>query len=219
MISVRTAVAWMLGTIASLLLALSYVSTWQVRTASQQAEAENRRHESFRLAEAMRQSSNDLTRMVRLYVATGDSRYRDYYDEILAIRNGTAPRPLNADGSLWDRVLVLGKTGLQYGPPQSLEALMREARFSEAEFVALNTSRQASDALAETEIAVMARVATRIAQGVDERYIVDIYPEYLRLADAAYHGHKSDIMAAVLDFERLVDERTRGEVETLRYQS
>ena len=41
----------------------------------------------------MRQSSNDLTNMVRLYVATGQPRYREYYEEILAIRTGAAPRP------------------------------------------------------------------------------------------------------------------------------
>ena len=219
MISVRTAMALMLGTIASLLLALGYVSTWQVRTASLQAEAESRRHESFRLAEAMRQSSNDLTRMVRLYVATGEPRYKAYYDEILAIRNGTAPRPLDYDGSLWDRVLVKGQAALQYGPAKSLEDLMREAKFSDQEFLALNASRRASDALAEIEVQVMARVGERIARGVDERYILDVYPDYQRLTDAAYHGHKDRIMAAVEDFERLVDERTLGEVEALRYQS
>jgi len=216
MISVRTAVALMLGTIASLLLALGYVSTWQVRTASLQAEAENRRHESFRLSEAMRASSNDLTRMVRLYVSTGDSRYKDYYDEILAIRNGTAPRPLDYDGSLWDRVLVQGRGALKYGPPKSLLSLMRDAQFSDAEFAALEESRQASDALAEIEIAVMARVGQRIAAGVDARYINDVYPDYQRLADAGYHGHKAEIMAAVERFEQKVDERTRAEVQALR---
>ena len=216
MISVRTAVALMLGTIAALLLALGYVSTWQVRTTSLQAEAENRRHESFRLAEAMRQSSNDLTRMVQLYVATGETRYKDYYEEILAIRNGTAPRPLQYDGSLWDRVLAQGKGAMQYGPPISLVELMREARFSDTEFAALDASRQASDALAEIEVEVMAHVGQRIAAGVDERYISDVYADYKRLSDAAYLSHKDRIMAAVQQFEALVDARTKAEVTSLR---
>ncbi len=219
MISVRTAVALMLGTIAALLLALGYVSTWQVRTAALQAEAETRRTESFLLAEAMRQSSNDLTRMVRLYVATGETRYKGYYDEILAIRNGTAPRPLHYDGSLWDRVLVEGRDALQYGPPKSLVQLMRDAKFSEAEFEALNASRQASDALAEIEIEVMAKVAKRIAEGVDARYIDDVYPQYKRLADDTYHRHKGLIMAAVERFQQMVDARTQAEVQGLRERS
>ena len=219
MISVRTAVALMLGTIAALLLALGYVSSWQVRTAALQAEAENRRHESFRLAEAMRQSSDQLSMMVRLYVSTGDPRYRDHFDEILAIRNGTAPRPLDYDGSFWDRVLAHGKGDVRYGAPQSLEALMREAQFPASEFEALNASRRESDALAKIEIEVMARVASRIARGVDAAYIGDVYPEYLRLVDATYLDYKNRIMEAVLGFEQMVDVRTRAEVERLRAQS
>ena len=219
MISVRTTVALMLGTIAALLLGLGYVATWQVRTAGMQAAAETRRHDSYRIAEAMRQSSDQLTMMVRLYVSTGQPLYRDYFQEILAIRSGQAPRPLDYDGSFWDRVLAHGEAGVRYGPPKSLERLMREAGFSEAEFEALNTSRQASDELARIEIEVMEQVARRIAAGVDARYFADIQPQYLRLVDAAYLGHKERIMAAVEQVQRMVDDRTRADVEALRARS
>ena len=219
MISVRTGIALLMGTIVALLLALAYVSTWQVRTAGQQAEAETRRHQSFQLAEDMRQSSNDLTRMVRLYVALGDPRYKSYYDEILAIRNGTAPRPLGYDGSFWDRVVAHGKDDIQYGPPKSLEQLMREAHFTDDEFRVLNTSREASDELAQIEIEVMKRVGQRIAAGVDAHYIDDVYPDYKLLTDARYNAYKDRIMAAVQKFEVIVDHRTLREVETLRMRS
>jgi hypothetical protein len=53
------------------------VTTLQLRGANFQSEAENRRTESFLLADSMRQSSNELTRMVRMYVSTGEPRYRD----------------------------------------------------------------------------------------------------------------------------------------------
>jgi len=216
MISVRTTIALMLGILASLLLALGYVSTVQVSTASKQAEAENRRHESFQLAEAMRQSSNDLTRMVRLYVTTGDERYRDYYNEILAIRSGTSPRPLNYDGSFWDRVLVNGKDGEPYGEPKSLVALMREAQFSEAEFDALKTSLEASNGLTGIEIEAMNHVSQRIAKGMDDRFFEDIHPDYQRLTDADYHREKGRIMAAIERFETLLDRRTQADVVALR---
>ena len=66
----------------------------------------------FALSDQMRQSSNDLTRMVRLYVdhrrASATARY---YDEILAIRRGEAPRPVDYDSSYWDRVLADGEPG------------------------------------------------------------------------------------------------------------
>ena len=91
-LSLRRLLAILLGVLGLLVAALFVVTTLQLRGAHFQAEAENRRTESFLLADQMRQSSNDLTNLVRLYVATGDPRYRDYYDEILAIRAGTAPR-------------------------------------------------------------------------------------------------------------------------------
>ena len=144
----------------------------------------------------MRQSSNDLTRMVRLYVTTGEPRYRRHYDEILAIRRGEAPRPVDYDSSYWDRVLA-GAAGERTGPPRSLQSLMREAGFAAEEFTALNASLAASDALARTEREVM---LTR---------------DYDRLVDAAYHAQKGTIMAAIERFTRLVDARTAQRSDTL----
>ena len=120
--------------------ALIVVTTLQLRRSDQQAEAENRRAESFLLADSMRQSSNDLTQMVRLYVATGDPRYREYYEEILAIRGGTPPRPIGYDSSFWDRVLAEGDGFVEYGPPESLVDQMRAADFEAAEFDALSAA-------------------------------------------------------------------------------
>lgn len=47
------------------------------------------------LANELLQSSEDLTRMARSYVVTGDAKYERYFLEILEIRNGTLPRPDN----------------------------------------------------------------------------------------------------------------------------
>jgi len=215
MISVRVTIALLLGMIATLLCGLGYVTWWQVRTAALQAQAESRRHESFALSEAMRQSSDQLTSMVRQYVISGEPRYREYYLEILAIRGGTAPRPRNYDGSFWDRVLAHGKVGVAYGAPLSLVQMMRDAQLPEAEFTALKSSLDASDELARLEIAVMDRVAQRVALGVDPNYPADVRLEYTRLLDQNYNAYKDRIMAAVARFQSLVDERTHREIEAL----
>jgi|GEM_PF-2886780 len=215
MVSVRIVIALVFGVITVLLCGLGYVTWWQVHTATLQVQVEDRRQQSFALSEAMRQSSDQLTSMVRQYVATGDPRYRQYYEEILAIRNGTAPRPRNYDGSFWNRVLAQGKAGVVYDPPKSMPDLMREADLSEAEFAALNHSREASDELARVEIEVMNRVARRIALGVDQRYPLDIRPEYERLLDDAYEVHKDRIMSEISRFQSLVDERAASEIGVL----
>ena len=82
--------------LAILVLSVLTVMILQLRTLTALEVAESRRHDSFRLADQLRQSSDDLTRMARTYVVTGDSRYEEYFNRILAIRDGDAPRP---DGS------------------------------------------------------------------------------------------------------------------------
>ena len=43
---------------------------------------EHNRELAFRVVDELRQSSDDLTRMARLYVVTGDSNYLQYFNEI-----------------------------------------------------------------------------------------------------------------------------------------
>lgn len=214
--SVRQGLGALLAAVVVLALALLFVTILQLRTANDRTTAEQARMASFRLADQMRQTSNDLTRMVRLYVATGQQRYRDYYDQILAIRRGDEPRPLRYDSSFWDRVLARGRAEVRTGPPISLPDLMRRAHFSPEEFRALNTSLRHSNELAVTEVQVMARVAPRIARGVDGDYPHDVAGQYRRLVDLRYHRQKDQIMAAVERFTSLVDQRTGRRADALQ---
>ena len=215
-LSIRRLLGILLAGFGLLVGALFLVTSLQLRGSHFQARAENRRNESFRLADSMRQSSNDLTLMVRLYVSTGRTRYRDHYNEILAIRSGTARRPLDYDSSFWDRVLAEGKEFVRYGPALSLTDQMRAADFTTGEFRALEASLDASNDLATLELDVMDRVAERIAGGVDAGYFADVYPDYQRLIDDDYLAEKGVIMEAVGDFIDLVDQRTLADVEGVR---
>ncbi len=214
--SLRRLLAILLVTLAVLVGGLILIASLQVRGVNSQTRAENRRTTSFLVADSVRQSSNDLTNMVRLYVASGQPRYREYYDQILAIRNGTARRPRDYDSSFWDRVLAGGRSFVRYGPPQSLISQMRAAHFAPAEFRALQASLDASDGLAELERDVMVRVARRIRRGVDARYVADVQADYQRLIDDSYLQSKGEIMRAINRFIALVDERTTREVERAR---
>jgi signal transduction histidine kinase/CheY-like chemotaxis protein/HPt (histidine-containing phosphotransfer) domain-containing protein len=189
-VTIRRLFGTLLALCVLLAAALFAITVLQGRTAAERTQAEHDRVTSFGLSDQMRQSSNDLTRMVRLYATTGDARYRRYYDEILAIRRGEAPRPREYDSSFWDRVLAEGEAGVAYGPPRSLQDLMRAAHFAPQEFAALNASLEASDKLARVEEAV----------------IRDGGPG--RLVDDAYHRQKGTIMAAIERFTALVDART-----------
>ncbi|WP_348674666.1 ATP-binding protein, partial [uncultured Abyssibacter sp.] len=217
--SMRWAVGLALGCVGAVVALLMYITTLQLTISEQQAVAENRRTQTFKLAERMRQSSNELTMMVRLYVATGDVRYRAYFNEILAIRNGESPRPVDYNGSFWDRRLADPAMDVEYGAAQSLVEMMRAAQFTDSEFNTLNASREESDRLAELETEVMQAREAIDAEPGSAAYIQAVYPLYRRLTGPEYFQYKNRIMAAVESFIGLVNERTMREVGKLSTES
>ncbi|PTR16581.1 signal transduction histidine kinase [Nitrosospira sp. Nsp2] len=114
-------------------------------------QSERHRLEALLLAEEMLHSSNDLTRMARTYVATGNPIYKRYFLEILEIRDGTRPRPLNYSPTYWHLVAAGKIEGVTYGPPVSLLEKFRRSRLKEEEFALLEESLKRSDKLANVE--------------------------------------------------------------------
>ncbi|WP_051471084.1 hybrid sensor histidine kinase/response regulator [Patulibacter minatonensis] len=214
--SLRQALGALLAVVLVLAVLLFGVTVVQLSTATDRSDAERGRVTSFRLADQVRQSSNDLTRMVRLAVTTGDPVYRTYYDRILQIRRGTAPRPVDYDSSFWDRVLADGYGGVRTGPAVSLPELMRRARFSPTDFEALDEALRVSDRLAVVEVRSMDAAERLAADGTGDGYLRRVGPEYRRLVDGAYHAEKRRIMAAIERFSALVDRRTSRRVDVLQ---
>ncbi len=182
-------------------------------------KAEERRHHAFVLADRLHQSSDDLSRMARTYVVTEDPRFEEYFNTVLRIRNGESPRPANYDGIYWDLVTGGIQDPQEDGEAVSLEALMRRAGFSEAEFEKLREAQRESDTLARLEERAMALVKGLYP---DERgaYVVPGEPDPATaralLHGPDYHQTKARIMAPIGEFHGLVDERTAVEVAALR---
>lgn len=72
------------------------------RAGTQLQEANDLRLRSLLLAEELRQSSNDLTRLVRNYVITSEPIFKRQFLDVIAIRDGKKPRPLDYGPSYWD---------------------------------------------------------------------------------------------------------------------
>ena len=181
--------------------------------------AEARRYQSYQLADQLRQSSDDLTRMARTYVVTGDSRYEAYYRQILAIRDGKATRPIDYSGIYWDFVTVSGEVPKLQGQPVALEDMMREAGFSADELGLLRRAKASSDALVALEDRAMNAVKGRYPDA--ERAYTIVGPPDLELArqlmyGESYHQAKAEIMEPIDEFLRLVDARTANEILHLK---
>lgn len=168
----------------------------------------NRRLLSNQLAAELRQSSDDLTRMVRTYVATNDPVYLQYFDDILDIRNGRRPRPDNYDQIYWDYITA-GQT--PPAAPSNTVALltsMRNAGFTDREFGFLTNAKTASDELTRIEFEAIKLIKegegdlqTRRAKATELVY------------GRAYHVAKAKIMDDINSTYKSMQERTNLAVQ------
>lgn len=160
-------------------------------------------YQSYILADELRQSSDDLTRMARTYAVTGDEKYEQYYNEILAIRNGEQARPENYHLIHWD-FLAAGLPGQpSSGVTKSIEEIMRELGFTEEEFALLQKSHAASDGLVQMELQAMNAVKGLYADENGEYVIEDAPNRALArrlLHSEEYHSFKADILLPFQQF-------------------
>jgi signal transduction histidine kinase/CheY-like chemotaxis protein len=206
-------------TAIGLLAAIFYLMALEVQNQSSLAIAEAQHYASYKLADELRQSSDDLTRMARTYVVTGDPVYEDYFRRILAIRDGTAPRPNGYGGIYWDFLTATGEDPRPNGEPVALQLMMQRMHFTEDEFAKLRESQQKSDALVALEDRAMAAVKGLYADS-EGQYTIRGEPD-LALArellhGPAYHRAKAAIMEPIEEFTSMVEARTASEIEGLR---
>ena len=190
-------------------LYLLYQSTQAV------AETEERRYLSYLLADEMRQSSDDLTRMARVYVVTGDPKYLEIYNAILDIRNGKKPRPIAYERIYWDFVADDGRAPRGSAETVSLNDLMKKAGFTEEEFALLSESERNSNELVNLETLAMNAVADGLSEEAKGMMLPDETADAFArriVHDARYHKYKATIMKSIDAFLEKLDARTAAEV-------
>lgn len=183
------------------------------------------RYESYLLADELRQSSDDLTRLARLYVVERDNdpdqadEYLRQYNAILDIRNGLIPKPNQYHLIYWDLVAV------DKIPPtsdsnisRSLLDLMADLNFTEEEFDYLAQANANSDGLVQTEVIAMNLADNNI--GPSEKAVMrpDETPRDTAIRimhDKDYMTYKAEIMRPINDFFIALDQRTAGNVAAL----
>ena len=201
----------------TLLLCLVLLSVISLKSASDEvARSADLRYRSYLLADELRQSSDDLTRLARTYAVTGDAKYEKQYFDILDIRNGKKPRPEHYERIYWDFVAAGIDKPQPDGATASLQALMKEAGFSEQEFAKLKEAQNNSDALVKNETIAMNAVKGLFDDGTGQ-FTKKGDPD-LELArklthDENYHKYKAQVMKPVDEFLELLDKRTSAAAE------
>jgi signal transduction histidine kinase len=178
-----------------------------------QKTSENRYH-SYLLTEQLRLSSDQLTQMARAHVVTGEQKYLVFFNKILAIRNGDAPRPVNYHRVYWDMLIPEnGQAPFIDGAQHPLQQLMAQAGFTQQEFEQLKKSQQASDKLTDLEFLAFNQVATALSEQTDYSQSAMKNSALTLLYSEGYLMAKSEIMSHINTFYRLQEERTDAEVQ------
>lgn len=210
-------VAGMTGLIISLVIAILMLG----KTADELRDAENRRYESYLLADELRQSSDDLTRLARTYVITGNKKYAEEFRQVVAIRNGQLPRPEHYERIYWDFVDGGEVKPRPDGEAVPLLELMRRQGFTESEFALLRESAARSDALVTTEDRAMNALEGFYpdASGANSQVMSpELEAARNMLFDESFHANKAQIMKPIDNFFVELDRRTGAEVSQARQQ-
>ncbi|WP_244528802.1 methyl-accepting chemotaxis protein [Methylobacterium gossipiicola] len=179
--------------------------------------AHETRQKSILLADEIRQSSDDLTRLGRTYVVTGKATYKQQYQRILDIRAGHAPRPEEYHRIYWDFVAAGVAKPRPDGETVSMLDLMKRLGFSQKEYDMLAESVRNSDGLVQLEVEAM-----NLVEGKDKAGRPLTQPDAVRDRNRAidlvhsdtYHAFKAQIMKPLDAFYGLMQARTDAAVAT-----
>ena len=197
------------GVLLLLLVVNSFISR---KKANELAEAERQKYQSYQLADELRQSSDDLTRMARTYAVTGKEKYQKFFGRVLTIRNGETSRPADYNDIYWD--LVVGdveQDNAEAGGKISLESRMIQAGFTLQEFALLKDSQNQSDALVKLENIAMHALKGEFDDGTGTFQLKKEPDQSLAtqiLHSQQYHEAKARIMKPLRDFTQMVNQRT-----------
>ncbi len=209
---------WLFLLLLTAMAALTLWSLTRITNAQNAVSSANAaRYQSYLLADELRQSSDDLTRLARTYVVTADPAYEKQYFDILAIRNGKQPRPQNYERIYWDFVAA----GEAKPSPDSTDStplleLMKKAGFTEQELGKLQEAAANSDQLVKAETVAMNAVKGQYDDGhggFTKKDKADAELARRLTHDGDYHKNKAKIMKPVNEFLAMLDHRTGEAVQ------
>lgn len=181
------------------------------------------RENSLKVADELRQSSDDLTRLARLYVITKKSEpqqaeeYLREYNAILDIRNGKMPKPENYNQVYWDFAAIQLKNPTpDSSVTQSIHDRMIELHFSQEEFTLIDKSTANSDELVNAEVMAMNLIDGKIGEKEKAAMLPGESPDAAAirlLHNRQYMESKAQIMEPLNEFMIILDKRTADTVK------
>lgn len=191
-------------TLPAVILVFSIIIVFIFYTNSERKidSANTRKQEFWILADELRESSDELTRMSRMYVMTGNPLYKNHYESVLNIRDGKQPRPVDYNSTYWDLYNVI-----KY-PPRSdskiqiaLIDLLKNKGLTELEFQKIKLALKNSN-----ELTLIEREAFRLIEANSKARAQNL------LFGQEYMNAKFLIMKPLDDFFELLSKRSEQEI-------
>lgn len=208
---------FILNTVSFIFVAI-VINKYQKSTVALE-DAYQMQYKSLILAQELRQSSDDLTRMARTYVITGNPMFEEQFKRVLNIRNGESQRPNRYNGIFWDFYSLGDKKPIFDGELVSLRELMKRANFPESELNLLYQSQNESDDLTNLEHKAMNAVKG-IFQDEMGNYTIKAEPDFKLAREIMhsneYHQAKIRIMKPLDEFYKAFEARTKQKVDEAR---
>lgn len=203
----------LLNLVAVILAGLTALSVYFMYDSLKTIESEIKmRYRSYVLAEQVRQSSDQLSLMARAYTVTGNSKFLDFFNQILAIRNGEAPRPENYHRVYWDMLMPQsGKAPFPDGEKKALKDMLSSIGITHEEMQQIKLAEKASNDLTKIEYAAFQAVENEAELSLTNERVAAI----LSLYSDEYFTAKSEIMSHINNFLFMLDYRTEQRLNSV----
>lgn len=171
-------------------------------------QTERNRYQSLKAILELTENTEDLTKMARLYTITGNKKYKEFFYNILAIRDGKAKRPEYYSPFYWNYILG-GKTPHQLkGDGLTLDAKISKLDFTAYELELLKQAKERTaklTAIEEQAFNLMEKDKPASAQIIKNG-------DYVRKAQFLLHSPqylemKAEILEPLEQFQATVDLR------------
>jgi methyl-accepting chemotaxis protein len=179
--------------------------------------AQEKRYTSYMAADELRQNSEDLTKFSRLYVTTGAEKYRNMFNDILRIRNGSKARPEKYDQIYWDLMTTYGEAPTPDSTDtRSLSKIMKEIGFTDQELSLLQTVITKSNEVNKIDIEAMSLISEAKGKNIDFYTSEQRQQAIALLNNDTYMLSKTAVLKPLNIFLGIVNDRTALQVTTLQ---
>ena len=184
-----------------------------------QYKMEENKFSSFNVAVYLKRSSDDLTRMARLFAVTGDSKYEEYFRSIFEIRNGTQALPKEFSKFYWDYVIADLISVNEDGKFEKFYDKMKNLNFSEEEYQLIEDAMKLSDGLMQIECTAINAVKG-LFRDSDGKFTIEGEPDRdmaIRILHGdEYHLLKAGIIKKIDKFFVQMENRTTQALLNIR---